>query len=285
MKVITVFLTLTGLLCGVNGYCGSCDDQSGVKDPMCGYDGVRYQTFQNPCYLKMAICKYTEAGEKLTLAYRGECKTSASLTNVKPASQLGTSGATYLRDKCSSPCQSTGELLICGTDGITYQNKCDFAQAQCKYQANNKQLDVDYLGACRTTDVKPATQLGTGGSTSLISDKCNMNCDSTERYPICGTDRTTYQNKCFFYQAMCVKQASGERLDFAHEGACITDSSLTGAVLTSKACSVTRCDSSAQRVCGSDGNVYDSECGFLKAQCANPRLTRVRCATLTAALG
>lgn len=73
-------------------------------------------------------------------------------------------------------------------------NKCDFLAAQCKYEMNGQRLDVAYMGRCRTTDVKPSTQLGTSGSTS-VSDKCNMNCDSTEKYPICGTDGVTYR-KC-----------------------------------------------------------------------------------------
>lgn len=272
----------------MNGECGTCDDQLNVKDPVCGYDGIQYHTFQNVCFLKMKICKLASAGQKMTLAYYGECKTSSSLTGVKPGTQLGTSGTASVSDRCSTQsCTSTEKLLICGTDGNTYYNKCEFMQAQCKYTMNNMRLDVAYMGECRTTDTKPATQLGTSGSTS-VGDKCNMNCVSTEKYPICGTDGVTYQNKCFFYQEKCRKDAAGEKFDVSHIGACKTYS-LTGSVLTSgskTSCSTAlRCDTSAQRICGSDGNVYGSECEFLRAQCSNPRLTRVRCSSLTAVVG
>lgn len=68
----------------------------------------------------MKICELSAIGKKMALAYYGECKTASSLTAVKPATQLGTSGSVSVSDKCSNVCTSTETYYICGSDGNTY---------------------------------------------------------------------------------------------------------------------------------------------------------------------
>ena len=72
--------------------------------------------------------------------------------------------------------------------------------------------------------------------------------------PLCGSDKKTYHNKCWFEIAKC----NDTSLTIIHEGKCEC---------------MKPCPKVLRPVCGSDGKTYDNDCIFEIAQCNNPSLT------------
>jgi len=103
---------------------------------------------------------------------------------------LATLGASNVNAQASCNRMCTEEYSpICGTNGVTYGNRCFFNVAKCK---------------------KPSIQLKNVGECT-----CDRVC--TEVYsPICGTDGVTYDNRCFFNVAKCKKST----IQLKHVGEC-----------------------------------------------------------------
>ena len=72
--------------------------------------------------------------------------------------------------------------------------------------------------------------------------------------PLCGSDKKTYHNKCWFEIAKC----NDTSLTIIHEGKC---ECMKG------------CPKIYRPVCGSDGKTYGNKCLFEIAQCNKPWLT------------
>merc|ERR1712080_396702 len=81
---------------------------------------------------------------------------------------------------------------VCGSDGVTYSNKCALDQAAC-----DSDITLAHRGEC-----KKAT----------CSDFCTY-----EYAPVCGSDGVTYPNNCGLEQASC---RSNYQITRAYGGAC-----------------------------------------------------------------
>ncbi|ETV75338.1 hypothetical protein H257_10200 [Aphanomyces astaci] len=128
-------------------------------NPICGSDGV---TYSNPCLFRFAQCKKPS----LTLHARGQCDAThlkqvecagprvctreldfvcgsdgVSYTNPcffrfaqcdNPKLTLHAGGKCVTKEECAGPRVCTRELdYVCGSDGVSYINRCFFRFAQC----------------------------------------------------------------------------------------------------------------------------------------------------------
>ncbi|XP_045106047.1 extracellular protease inhibitor 10-like isoform X3 [Portunus trituberculatus] len=145
---------------------GCADTCTGGFRPVCGTNNL---TYGSDCYLKLAQCRYPGLEKRSD----GVCTKDCSL-QCDTARRLvcGTDGITYTNDcflllaKCKDPavgrdhdgpcvfvekpecrpqrCGGRGPAM-CGSDGITYANRCLFDAATC----HNQGLLKLYDGSCR----------------------------------------------------------------------------------------------------------------------------------------
>ena len=144
-------------------------------DPVCGSDG---KTYSNKCSMQAAACP---KNLDITVAYEGECITKRQIDCEEKVCRL----------RIFKP--------VCGSDGKTYTNACEFENAVCK---SGGELTKVSDGRCRQ---------------ATIGDK---NCPDlcTEQYePVCGSNGKTYANKCKLESEACKSRVS---LRLAYRGEC-----------------------------------------------------------------
>ncbi|XP_030428276.1 ovoinhibitor-like [Gopherus evgoodei] len=137
--------------------------------PGCGSDGV---TYSNECL----FCREIFRGNNIVKKHDGRCV------------QVDCTG--YVKTPTGQEAACTLEYSpICGTNGVTYGNKCAF----CSAVANGADIDQNNDEECPQVDCK-----------EFMDD--SVYC-TRESNPHCGTDGMTYGNKCSFCKA--VKKSLG----------------------------------------------------------------------------
>ncbi|XP_041460531.1 agrin-like isoform X1 [Lytechinus variegatus] len=187
--------------------------------PVCGTDGKTYETL---CHLRYEACM--PGTPDVSLAHIGEC-----------------SG-----DDCAISCDGFGYNPCCGTDGITYYNKCELERYACFTNTPKEKLYVEHPGAC----VAP-------------SPGCPSACPAPDDHEVCGSDGNTYPSLCHLNRQACLDSSS---LKIAHPGPC--------SIATIDPCQQ-NCPFLYSPVCGSDGTTYFNQCFFEVAKCRSPVLQGV----------
>ncbi|KAK7020178.1 hypothetical protein SK128_013999 [Halocaridina rubra] len=228
-------------------------------DPVCGNNGV---TYNNPCILMHASCLYPS--RRITIQYSGRCNTSFGenpFLLAPPPSRHPSN------NNIPCPIACTREYLpVCGSDGITYPNKCSFNTVACV----NKQLTIVKQGECEQQMITPTRP------------RCPSSCSKVYA-PLCGSDGVTYNNICQFNKNSCIDPV----LTVAKVGECdspqFTISSqppFSSSIPSTSVNNVSSDRNFCQKdcpfdytpICGTDGVTYTNKCTFDVAVCKNSAL-------------
>ena len=135
-------------------------------------------------------------------------------------------------EECPSFCPFNYEP-VCGDNGETYANECQFDVAKCNGEVN----EIAFEGDCdKTIEI----------STTTPNVFCDLHCSKIYE-PVCGDNGETYSNECQFEVAKC----NGDVNEIAFFGVCDTETPTTGI-----------CPFNYDPVCGDNGITYANECQF-----------------------
>uniref|UniRef100_T1IXA6 Large ribosomal subunit protein mL46 n=1 Tax=Strigamia maritima TaxID=126957 RepID=T1IXA6_STRMM len=158
-------------------------------NPVCASNG---QTYGNKCEMCADSYKKTKTGEDdvdLKVIYAGKC---------------GTFDYCLESDK-SGKC--TEEYLpICGSNEVTYPNRCIFCYNKYwLFEKNSEVITMEYVGKCLH-----------------CSEMSKDGICSREFNPFCGSDGRTYGNLCMLCAEIYRQKQAGtyEKLSFLHTGEC-----------------------------------------------------------------
>ncbi|XP_025092681.1 agrin-like [Pomacea canaliculata] len=85
----------------------------------------------------------------------------------------------------------------CGTDGITYNNMCEFSKAHCQL----RNLHIAHTGVCETGHVVQSTRVpGAHGTYEFF---CQTLVCGDDREVVCASNGHTYLNLCLFESQRC----------------------------------------------------------------------------------
>ncbi|XP_048251977.1 agrin-like isoform X2 [Haliotis rufescens] len=243
----------------------ACDDFEERR--VCGSDGRDYF---NDCDFAKAHCH----DPSLHVGYVGECPTTTLARTTTATTTSPTTHPANANLLCkalqAAQCPDDSEEL-CGTDRNTYPNLCKFQQAKC----SSPRLEIDHVGVCVTP-----SPLCEAFSIAI--------CENTRR-EMCGSDKITYYNLCYFQKALCLNPS----LSVLHEGSCngvhATDPAITPPPKTTTPTTTVRqgptlspvcqalllavCGSHVEAMCGSNGNTYPNPCQLKKHECLDPSIT------------
>ncbi|CAN0089022.1 follistatin-A-like isoform X1 [Lampetra fluviatilis] len=201
------------------------DCREAHRGPVCGSDG---RSYRDECAVLRARCR---AQPSLSVQYNGSCRKTCEGVPCPAGMECvldQLNGAHCVR--CGqSPCGATAISSssggpLCGRNGVTYASACHLRRATC---AQGRSIGVAHYGHCAgppTCRDGSACEAGkrcvrdprTGAAARCL--QCNAICRASERRaPVCGSDNTTYQDRCVLRAAAC---SDGLFIEVKHLGRC-----------------------------------------------------------------
>uniref|UniRef100_A0A7N6B1A6 Agrin n=1 Tax=Anabas testudineus TaxID=64144 RepID=A0A7N6B1A6_ANATE len=239
-----------------------------MTDPVCGSDGHSYGS---PCEMRAMGCALQK---DIHIQHKGPCDEACANCSFGAICDAQTGQCV-----CASECVESHQP-VCGSDGTTYNSECELHVRACKEQMD---LRVVSQGECKTC----GSAVCAWGA-QCVQNKCECpQCSGEALSPVCGSDGTSYKNKCELSMSSCMQK---RRIDVVKPGSCDEDCGSGGSGSGVETCEQDRCslfggvwdedteedrcicDFSCQSVphnsvCGSDGNTYSNECELKKARC------------------
>lgn len=191
--------------------------------PVCASDGV---TYPNECMMR---CE----NKHLTVAREGPCDGEA-ITVAIPTKE--TVKVVDINPKLARCTCTRNYKPVCGSDGVTYSNKCIMLCADEKTTVVNE-------GPCKDMDQPKIVE-----DIGFPSSQCDSTCPKSLK-PVCGSDGSTYPNDCFL-------RCAGVETSLAHEGQC-DEVKVVENASELPTCTCTR---NMKPVCGKDGKTYSNTC-------------------------
>ena len=149
-------------------------------------------------------------------------------------------------EECPAFCPFNYEP-ICGDNGKTYSNECQFEVAKCNGEVN----EIAFEGDCETSiEILPTTP----------NVLCDLFCSKIYE-PVCGDNGETYSNECHFEIAKC----NGEVNEITFVGKC--DPEIEILPITPDVLCDFYCPMVYEPVCGDNGETYSNKCQFEIAKC------------------
>ncbi|KAG8193223.1 hypothetical protein JTE90_005570 [Oedothorax gibbosus] len=263
-----------GALCVLRAGAPSCECPSCTEefDPVCGTDGISYT---NNCRLRKEACQQKT---EIAVAYSGLC-TGCENRRCEYYAVCKSDGRGNGKCMCPETCIKV-ESLVCGDDGVTYQNECEMRAEACR---KAQYVIVVSKGPC---DLCAKVSCSFGARCEGGRCVCPVQCPRTPEL-LCANDGQTYRNECEMMRAACIHdqelnmlffgecdeaaesqdEGSGSEMD-CEERTCryggVCEYNFEG--LPECACQF-NCPQTLDPVCGSDGKLYDNECRLREEGC------------------
>ncbi|KAK9173220.1 Kazal-type serine protease inhibitor domain protein [Cryptosporidium meleagridis] len=254
---------LPGLACGSEtNFSISSSECEGLCSehyiPYCGSDG---KTYINYCEFRKSRCR----NPTLSIVGFPGLPCESQIYDEKVIIQQTRKIECLRKNKCSSIL-----IPICGSDGVTYRNPCEFKRARCRDPSLRRANILLPCGSKISDGVENIIDKMPNATSTDTHRSCWFKCTKVWEYPLCGSDGITYSSYCEMRNALCLDPDL--RLVKVPGVKCSSDFQFTNPIEIDKCRDDCPFGKTLSYICGSDNKTYFSYCEFSNEMCRNPEL-------------